>query len=71
MFIITMISMWTLRNYLPRASTVIFADGIKESGTVLTMLLTGRAVALFSFIFLKPMLRACGLEGMNEQEQTA
>ena len=37
-------------------------------GTVLTMLLTGRAVALFSFIFLKPMLRACGLEGMNEQE---
>ena len=38
MFIITMISMWTLRNYLPRASTVIFADGIKESGTVLTML---------------------------------
>lgn len=40
-------------------------------GTVLTMLLTGRAVALFSFIFLKPMLRACGLEGMNEQEQTA
>ena len=40
-------------------------------GTVLTMLLTGRAVALFSFIFLKPMLHACGLEGMNEQEQTA
>ena len=40
-------------------------------GTVLTMLLTGRAVALFSFIFLKSMLRACGLEGMNEQEQTA
>ena len=40
-------------------------------GTVLTMLLTGRAVALFSFIFLKPMLRVCGLEGMNEQEQTA
>ena len=40
-------------------------------GTVLTMLLTGRAVALFSFIFLKPMLRACGLEGMNEQEHTA
>lgn len=38
MFIITMISMWTLRNFLPRASTVIFADGIKESGTVLTML---------------------------------
>ena len=35
-------------------------------GTVLTMLLTGRAVALFSFIFLKPMLHACGLEGMNE-----
>ena len=33
-----MISMWTLRNFLPRASTVIFADGIKESGTVLTML---------------------------------
>ena len=40
-------------------------------GTVLTMLLTGRAVALFSFIFLKPMLRVCGLEGVNEQEQTA
>lgn len=40
-------------------------------GTVLTMLLTGRAVALFSFIFLKPMLHACGLEGMNEQEQIA
>ena len=40
-------------------------------GTVLTMLLTGRAVALFSFIFLKPMLHACGLEGRNEQEQTA
>ena len=40
-------------------------------GTVLTMLLTGRTVALFSFIFLKPMLHACGLEGMNEQEQTA
>ena len=40
-------------------------------GTVLTMLLTGRAVALFSFIFLKSMLHACGLEGMNEQEQTA
>ena len=40
-------------------------------GTVLTMLLTGRAEALFSFIFLKPMLQACGLEGMNEQEQTA
>ena len=40
-------------------------------GTVLTMLLTGRAVALYSFIFLKPMLRVCGLEGMNEQEQTA
>lgn len=30
-------------------------------GTVLTMLLTGRAVALFSFIFLKPMLKFCGL----------
>ena len=40
-------------------------------GTVITMLLTGRAVALFSFIFLKPMLRVCGLEGINEQEQTA
>lgn len=38
MFIITMISMWTLRKYLPRASTAIFADGIKESGTVLAML---------------------------------
>lgn len=31
-------------------------------GTILTMLLTGRAVALFSLIFLKPMLKACGLE---------
>ena len=38
MFIITMISMWTLRKYLPRPSTVVFADGVKESGTVLAML---------------------------------
>ena len=37
-------------------------------GTVLTMLLTGRAVALFSFLFLKPMLRLCGLKSESDDE---
>ena len=38
MFLITLISMWTLRKYLPRASTIVFNEGIKESGPVLAML---------------------------------
>lgn len=37
-------------------------------GTVLTMLLTGRAVALFSLLFLKPMLRLCGLKSESDDE---
>ena len=36
-------------------------------GTVLTMLFTGRAVALFSFLFLKPMLKICGLNNKMEK----
>jgi GntP family gluconate:H+ symporter len=38
MFIITLISMFALRNYLPRKSTVIFNEGLKEAGPVLVML---------------------------------
>lgn len=38
MFIITLISMFALRNYLPRKSTLVFNDGLKEAGPVLVML---------------------------------
>lgn len=38
MFIITVVSMYTLRKFLPRASTTIFNEGVKESGPVLAML---------------------------------
>lgn len=38
MFLITFISMIVLRKYLPRASTAVFNEGIKESGPVLAML---------------------------------
>lgn len=38
MFIITLISMFALRNYLPRKSTIVFNEGLKESGPVLVML---------------------------------
>ncbi len=38
-------------------------------GTVLTVLLTGRAVALFSFLFLKPMLKLCGLAAESDDSE--
>lgn len=38
MFIITLISMFALRKYLPRKSTIVFNEGLKESGPVLVML---------------------------------
>lgn len=38
MLIVTIISMFTLRKYLPRASTAIFNEGVKEAGPIFAML---------------------------------
>ncbi len=38
MFIVTVLSMITLRNYLPRPSSVIFNEGVKEAGPIFAML---------------------------------
>lgn len=38
MFIVTILSMITLRKYLPRASSVIFNEGVKEAGPIFAML---------------------------------
>lgn len=38
MFIVTVLSMILLRKYLPRSSTAIFNDGVKEAGPIFAML---------------------------------
>ncbi len=38
MFIVTVISMFALRKYLPRASTAVFNEGVKEAGPIFAML---------------------------------
>lgn len=38
MFFSTLVSMITLRNYLPRSSSAVFAEGIRESGPILVIL---------------------------------
>lgn len=38
MFIVTVLSMITLRKYLPRASTAVFNEGVKEAGPIFAML---------------------------------
>ena len=38
MFVVTVLSMVTLRKYLPRPSTVIFNEGVKEAGPIFAML---------------------------------